>query len=201
VQKDGSDRAADGVLTGGVLCLMAFLPYLLVNNKCIWQESVARHVAEAHKDMSDETINQQVHLQTSRSQPSDPDMSFVDLSRPSGNNEPKLQRIDGNTSSSGFKAYLNPMNTATPEEMEEEVPAGKGNTGEWKVMPGSLTPQVWILGKRLGRKQLVQRELLPPLQGVLLNRSSKTRAMEIACGDASSTVPEASNTSLRLMMV
>jgi hypothetical protein len=132
--------AADGVLAGGILCLLAFLPQLLVL-RSIRQESGPHHVAEAHRLTNDDMSNQKTHSLTRKSQPSDPEMSFVDLSSGLGHDEPTLKKHSGNTSSSGFTAYLNPMNMETPEEMEEGVPSGKENTDESVTLP-ALVPQV-----------------------------------------------------------
>ena len=140
----GVSSAADGTLAGGIICLLAFLPHL-VDKKITSHEPAEAH--ESHRLMTDIEANPNTRLDRRNSQPSDPEMSFVDLS--SGlkdledeNAERARLTRDGGKSSSSFKAYLNPMNMATPgEDTTVDKSFNKKDSDEVKIQP-ALMPQV-----------------------------------------------------------
>lgn len=143
VQTGTVNGAADGTLAGGIICLLAFLPHLL--DERFPHEPEEAH--ESHRLMTDHEGKPQTHLECRNSQPSDPEMSFVDLS--SGLKDVEDERScvtrKENTSSSGFRAYLNPMNMAAPEEeMQEGSPCRKEDKDEVRIKP-ALMPQVCML--------------------------------------------------------
>lgn len=129
--------AADGILAGGAICLIAWLSHLLVTRDHHMSRELEQH-SESHRLMNDGTANAPTHNETYKSKPSDPEMSFVDLS--SGLDEEQTSIIPEGKRSGGFRAYLNRMNM--PEiEMEEGLYTSKGDKDEVRIQP-ALMPQV-----------------------------------------------------------
>lgn len=141
----GVSSAADGTLAGGIICLLAFLPHLMDKNASL--EPADAH--ESHRLMTGHEANPNPRLDMRNSQPSDPDMSFVDLSsglKDLEDAQAERARLtnDGQiTASSGFRAYLNPMNMATQaHNMEQGQNFRKEDKDDVRIEPAFLMPQV-----------------------------------------------------------
>lgn len=140
VQKEDGAGAAGGTLAGGVMCLLAFLPYLLMKRK-VAQNSDS--CLEAHKFMTEYPSSLKAQLGHVKAQTSDPEMSFVDLGT-GQNDAPSCDLLERKTNSSSFRAYLNPMNMGKSEEglQERAGAATKEGVSEERIKP-ALMPLVW----------------------------------------------------------